>query len=206
MTGSFGVQHYGGTDVSGAIERVFNLLDRADRLLEKTELQLLSADLIRDAGRLAIAAAHLIEAQKANSLISSESVEVISRKVLEHAILLEYLLHNKDDEKVVSIFLKRCRAAYTRSFQAPGESTGALPNWPNYEQMAKTYPALYAVYRRLSYLAHPKTCVPYSFMERESRTSAEAYFEARSEHAMADLATVLHIATDSAWVILDMVR
>lgn len=197
-TGSFDAPHFGGTDLKGALARARDLLGAGDDLSHLSRLQRLAWSLLRDACRLAAAVPHLIDAAKGDAEISAESIEVIVRKVLEHAILLEYLHENEQDEEVVARFLSNCQAAYDRSnkkFRAGGNKP---PDWPNYEQMAASQPAFYDLYRRLSYLAHPKTCLPYALVERQRGLSAAAFFQLRAELSAADMTQILHGAVDSA--------
>lgn len=199
--GSFNPPHYGGTDLLGALARARELLGSGDDLGHLNSTQLLAWHLLNDACRLATAVPYLLEAGVADPKIPAESVAVIARKVLEHVIFLEYVHENRVDEALVDRFLANCRAAASRAYERPGADAYDRPPWPTYQQMAETQPALYQLYRRLSYLAHPKTCFPYSLVERDSGMSASDYFSARTDLAVADLAQILHIGVDSAWAI-----
>lgn len=199
-SGSFATSHYAGSDLPGALSRARELLGPPEGLPQLRPIALLAWHLLYDACRLAAAVPPLLEAAVSDPEISAESIEVIARKVLEHVIFLEYLHNNRHDETLAERFVATCRAEAKRAYERLGARERA--EWPrSYEQMAQSQPELYQLYRRFSYLAHPKTCFPYSLLERDSGWSRTDFFSARSRLAVTDLAQILHIGTDNAWAI-----
>lgn len=155
-----------------------------------------------DAYRTCAAVMSLVDARKAGADIDAYSVEVLTRRVVEQAIVVTFAV---TDPVGVERFARTNEHEYEKSFgHAPRERVDSeAKQLPKYSQMAeKADPELGKIYSKLSHLSHPRASMPYSAIEEhfaQGTISGSQFFEIRVMPLVDDLdVAVEHVL--AAWV------
>lgn len=207
--GSFAHGHFSGPEASD----LYATLTRTNKLLHAgrkrgsegglDRLQTFALFQIWDAYRLGVACRILGEAGDADVDVPPEALEVISRKILEHAILLEYVSYYKD-ESAIERFRKTSANSFEKAWEIQPDTEGAratVKELPSLADMAKTQPVLYKLYRRLSHNVHARTARPQVAIELQSGKSRAEYFAERRAFIFEDVAMILTLMGDNAFMV-----
>jgi len=182
---------------SAAMEEAKSVLNEAFKGT-RGRLQKFLLFLLWDGYRTAVSAQILVQHGLTDRRIPADSVEVLTRQILERAILSSYCRKHASAE-VVDRFLKTSAGQWERSWQPlTTDEDKDLPvkELPDYKQMAEDVGGnLYEIYRKLSYLVHPRAAQPYSLVEEESGLSPETLFRKRSQGILPVAASLLIILT-----------
>lgn len=112
--------------------------------------------------------------------ISMAGIEVLTRRLVEQAIVVRYVLAAPDDA-VVDSYLKTNAHQWEFSWAVSvDEAVKELPDpqLPPYSNMANDVePELAEVYKKLSYLSHPRAAFPYALRVRESPLDPLQHFQ-----------------------------
>lgn len=123
-----------------------------------------------DAWRTSKAIFVLTREAQSDKTIPADSVESLTRKVLEHAIVSSFVRKHPTGT-VVDRFLKTSAKEFEKSWKISHHTEDkGLPvkELPTYKDMAEDVGGnLYEIYQKLSYLAHPRSALPYSLVEYE---------------------------------------
>ncbi|MBW2147707.1 MAG: hypothetical protein JRI22_11860 [Deltaproteobacteria bacterium] len=151
-----------------------------------------------DAYRLSAMTRALADCGMQADIFTAEAIEVLVRKVVEHAIIAGYVA--QEPVEVVDRFLKTSAEMFEKSWKEEHYTEDKNLNvscLPDYRQMAKKFDAaLYDTYRRLSHLAHPRVALPHALVEHEylqrERIDRREFYRRRAEQALIWMAQALN--------------
>ena len=133
----------------------------------------------------------LVDARKAGVEVDAYSVEVLTRRVVEQAIVVGFAVTGPVG---VERFARTNEHEYEKSFghAATEKVDSSAKQLPKYSQMAeRADPELGKVYSKLSHLSHPRASMPYSAIEQHfsqaGTVTEDQFFEMRAMPLVDDL-------------------
>jgi len=149
-----------------------------------------------DAWRTCVAISYIVKDAQFNKNIPADAVEVLARKVLEHAIVSSYVKKH-GSSALVDRFLKTSAKAFEKSWKIEHHTEDKnlkVKELPDYRGMANDVGGeLYEIYSRLSYISHPRTAHPYSLVEYESKLDPSEFFRKRINNVIPLIINLLNI-------------
>lgn len=149
-----------------------------------------------DAWRTCVAISYVVKDAQSDKKIPADAVEVLARKVLEHAIVSSYVKKH-GSSAVVDRFLKTSAKAFEKSWKIEHHTEDKnliVKELPDYRGMANDVGGeLYEIYSKLSYISHPRAAQPYSMVEYESKLDPSEFFRRRIKNVIPLVINLLNI-------------
>jgi len=149
-----------------------------------------------DAWRTCVAISYVVKDAQSDKKIPADAVEVLARKVLEHAIVSSYVKKHSSSA-VVDRFLKTSAKAFEKSWKIEHHTEDKnliVKELPDYRGMANDVGGeLYEIYSKLSYISHPRAAQPYSMVEYESKLDPSEFFRRRIDNVIPLVINLLNI-------------
>lgn len=186
---------------SAAMERAKSVIDQA--LLEgvEGEVQTLLFYLLYDAYRTGVSMQILVQQGLTDERIPADSLEVLSRQILERVIFSSYA-RKQNPAEIVDRWSKTRALEWKEKWGQsvdPEAETLPVKRLPPYRQMAEQADSklLYDAYGRLSCLSHPRLVSSCTEVELASGLSPRQFFRERAQEALRVTSAMLTLLTSN---------